>query len=70
MIVPVMQIGVVRVLVAHRAVVMPVRVGLPRRVVGAMSVLMMQVMEVGVLVIQLLMGVLVRMLFRQMQVEA
>ena len=63
--VPVVQIGIVRVLVAHRCVPVPVGMRLGERAI--MGVLMMVVMMVGVVMFQRLMQVIVVMPFRQMQ---
>ena len=63
--VPVVQIGRVRVLVAHRLVVVPM--GMRLGIWPIMGVLMMVVVMVGVIMFQRLMQVIVIMPFRQMQ---
>ena len=59
MIVAMVEVGVVRVFVPHRGVVMPVAVGLAGGVARPMSVLVVLVVNVAVLVVQrvVLMGV-------------
>ena len=49
--VPVVQVWVVRMLVPHRSVVMPMAVGLAGRITGAVGVLVMLVVNVAVFVI-------------------
>ena len=61
----VMEIGIMGMLVAHRLVPVPMRVGLGHRPV--MQVLVMLVMHVAVLMLQSFMGVLVLMTFGKMQ---
>ena len=63
--VPVVQIGIVRVLVAHRLVAVPM--GMRLGIWPIMRVLMMVVVVVGVVVFQRLVHVIVIMPFRQMQ---
>ena len=63
--VPVVQIGIVRVLVAHRLVAVPM--GMWLGIWPIMGVLMMVVVMVGVVMFQRLMQVIVVMPFRQMQ---
>ena len=65
--VAVVEVGIVRMLVAHRCVMMPVRMRLAHRPV--MVVLMMFVMNVAVFVIHGLVVVHVGMTFRQMHPE-
>ena len=63
--VPVVQIGIVRVLVAHRLVAVPV--GMRLGIWPIMGMPMMGVVMVGMIMFQRLMQVIVVMPFRQMQ---
>jgi hypothetical protein len=65
--VPVMQVGVVRVLVAQRRVAMPMRMRLARWIVRRMRVSMVDVVAVPVLVLVGRMAVLVLVALGQMQ---
>ena len=65
-----MGIGVVRVGVPHRRVVVWVRVRLARRVVGAVRVLVVFVVNMRVVVVHFFMRVFVVMRFGQVQPDA
>ena len=69
MVVPMMQVRIVRVLVAQGRVVVPVDVRFPRRIVRPVDVLVMVVVDVPVLMLEGLVGVLVIVAFRQVQIE-
>ena len=66
----VMRVGHMRVPVLESAMLVRMRVRLPRRIVGAMHVLMMRVMNVGMRVREHLMVVLMLMIFGEMQPHA
>ncbi len=70
MVVPMMKIGVMRMFVAHRFMIMPMGVWLPGRVAGFMRVPMMGVVNVAVFVIQRFMRMFVIVRFSQMQIYA
>jgi hypothetical protein len=61
--VPMMKVGIVRVFVAHRRVVMPVGVRLAGRVISRVDMLMM-------LMVHRLVAVLVFVTFRQVEIDA
>ena len=67
--VPVMQIGIVRVLVHHRGVVMRVRMGLADRIAGSMRMLVVLIVGMPMLVIRSVVAVLVHVVLGKMQVE-
>ena len=67
MLVPVVEIGVVRVPVAQGLMPVPMRVRLSRRVAGPMDVMMVVIMGVGVLVLQRLVDVLMLVVLREVQ---
>ena len=67
---PVMQIGIVGVLVRHRRMAMPMTMGLVGRVVRAVLVLVVRVVDVPVFVLQRLVRMFVLVRFRQVEVEA
>jgi len=67
---PMMQVWIVRVLMAHRLMSMPMRMRFSRCIVGAMSMLMVFIMRVLVFVLHSLMLVLVLVPFGQMQPQA
>lgn len=52
MIMPMMQVGIVRVLVKHRRMIAPVGVRLSGRVIRTVDVLVMVVVDVAVFVVQ------------------
>ena len=68
--VPVMEVGIVRVFVPKGRVVMPVGVRLAGRIVGAVGVLVMLVVDVAMLMVHRLMQVVVFVLLGQMQIDA
>jgi len=70
MAVPVMQIGVMRVLVHERHMAMPVRVRLAGRIAGHVRMLMVSVMRMAVLVLEGFVHVLVLMRLGEMQIES
>jgi hypothetical protein len=65
--VAVMQIGVMRVAMDQRRVVVPVRVWLAERISRSVLMLMMNVMAVPMLVFQSIVDMLMLMLFDQVQ---
>jgi len=67
---PVVQIRIVRVLVQERRMAMPVRMGLARRIVGAVLVPVMLVMHMAVVMFEDLVRVLVLVHLGQMQIDA
>jgi hypothetical protein len=68
--VPVMQVGVVRVLVADWQVPVPMGVRFADRIGGAMGVLVVGVVDVAVLVFQRFVFMLVFVGFRQVQIHS
>ena len=70
MVVPMVEIRVVRMLMPHRCVMMPMCVWLPRRVIRRMGMLMMLVVDVSVLMIERVVPMFVFMPLGQMQIEA
>jgi hypothetical protein len=68
--VPMMQVRIVRVFVAHWRVSMPVRMGLAKRIVRPMDVLVVLIVGMTVFVIKGLVGVLVLVAFGKMKVHA
>ena len=68
--VPVVQVWIVRVLVPHRHVMMPMGVRLARRIGGTVGVLMMLVMDVAMLMVERLVHVHVLVPFGKVQIDA
>ncbi len=64
---PMMNVGVMYMGVLHLGMVVRVRVGFPGRVVGAMFVLVVLIVDVAVVVVHWLMLVFVFMVFGQVQ---
>ena len=66
----VMQVGKVRMDVGHRFVPVEVSVGFVHRIVGTVPVLVMRVVEMGVIVLYLFVGMPVLMALGQVQPDA
>ena len=62
------QVGIVRVRVCHRRMMVPMAVRLAGRIVGTMRMLVMGVVNMPVFVIHCGVGVFVRVSFRQMEI--
>ncbi len=67
---PMMQIRIVRVLVPHRRVMMPVSMGFAGGISSAMSVLVMRVVDVIVFVVHRRVSVLMFVAFGEVQPDA
>ena len=65
-----MEVRIVRVLVAHRRVLMPVCVRFARRFAHPMDMLVVLVVNVTMLMFQRLVAVLMVMAFREVEVDA
>ena len=68
--VPMMQIGIMRVLVPDRKMVVPMSMRLASGIAGRVHMLMVGIMEMPMLVLQSLMFMLVLVRFREVQIEA
>ena len=70
MIVPVVEVGIVGVPVRHRRVPVTVRMGLPRRVIRSVFMLVMQIVDVAMGMLQRFMPVFVVVGLRDVQPHA
>ena len=68
MIMPMVQVGIVRMLMGHGRVMVPMAVRFARWIVGTMRVLVVRVVPMSVVVIHRRVRVLVRMCFGQVEV--
>ena len=65
-----MQIGIMRVLVPHRKMVVPMSMRLTNGIAGCVRMLVVGIMGMPMLMLQSLMSMFVRVRFREVQIEA